>query len=115
MQLATRLTKLAFKLAKKALVEYQFKKVEAVEYTFGEDGQVPAEQTVLVKCIDQGVKHVESKDSSFVAQKKLLVLSEDAKGLDTYDKVIIAGVEWNVVLPIEDSGYVAEITLTRSS
>ena len=75
------------------------------------NSSVPISKIVKAVVLEQGNSATVGSNLSM----KIMLSSEDIGIPDIYDKAIIMGVEWNIVPPYEDDGYLTTLNLARGS
>ena len=104
----------AFKTLGKLATDAVFRQRGSSAFDFSGAEAAPLFVETPLKVVELATKRKQSKDAHAVAVKSLLIVDEDVPNLDTYDSVVIDGVEWAIVHPIDSNGYTVTVDATRS-
>ena len=116
--LAIRLTRMAFKRAGTLCKKAVFLQKNPPAFNFG-SAEVVEESVPLslnVDCIiltNRESKERNKEESVNGVKRKIMVITEDVPGVDSYDKVTIDGVTWGIVFPIVDDGITTTLILSK--
>ena len=91
-----------------------FKQRGSGAFDFSGNESAPLTVETSIKVVELATKRKQGKDAHAVAVKSLLVVDSDVPNLDTYDSLVIDGVEWAIVHPIDSNGYTITLDATRS-
>jgi hypothetical protein len=106
--------KRAFKTLGPLATSAVFKQKGSGAFDFSGNTAPPLAVETPLKVVELATKRKQGKDAHAVAVKSLLVIDDDVPNLDTYDSLVIDGVEWAIVHPIDSNGYTVTLDATRS-